>query len=191
MKIKIIYPDVSKRSNGRRTMLKILKWPFLGTAIACPVVNIAVGGVAWSVIALAGLAMVWSIAFSTDLVEYNRLSQSVKAIFYACIMLVLIDVLIAPGWALFVVPLVCLGGLLLAAVLFFTDLKRQKQNMLPMFMLDVIAIIASVAGSYIWSDAERWPFIAMGGLGVVLLIAWAIVLGEDFKYELQKRFHIK
>ncbi|MBQ9985552.1 MAG: hypothetical protein IJP38_04535 [Oscillospiraceae bacterium] len=191
MKIKIIYPDTAKHSSGRRKLLKILKWPFLAALIACPIVNVCVGGKAWSIIAVAGIAMVWSLVFAPDLVEYNRLSQSVKAILYACIMLILIDVFLVSGWALLVVPIVCLGGLILSSVLFFSDCRKQKQNMLPMLFLVIIAVIAAIAGLFIWKDEVSWPFLAMGGAAVAQLIACIIALRGEFIRELQKRFHIK
>lgn len=191
IKIKNIYPDVRKHDSGRRGLLKIIKWPFLAAVVACPIVNICVGGKAWSIVAIAALAAIWSLIFATDLVEYNRISQSIKAITYVCIILVLIDRFIVSGWAMLVVPIVCFGGLVLSAALFFTDFRKQKQNMLPMLFLVIAVLVAAVVGLFVWKGEAGWPFLAMGGFAVIHLIACIAALQGEFLRELKKRFHIK
>jgi len=63
--------------------------------------------------------------------------------------------------------------------------------MLPMLFLVIIAVIAAIAGLFIWKDEVSWPFLAMGGAAVAQLIACIIALRGEFIRELQKRFHIK
>ena len=92
MDIKITYPSPKKQRVRREAFLAIAKWPMIAATIICPVINFLVGGKAWSVIVLMGLYMVWTLAFSIDLVEYNRISQCIKYTFQICIMIVLIDV---------------------------------------------------------------------------------------------------
>jgi len=150
MKIKNVYPHTEKFGVQRKKLLLILRWPFLALAVACPVVNYFTGGPAWSVVALMGLYMAWTQIFSLDLVEYNRISQFTKLAVRSCILLILIDTFIAPGWAVKVVPIVGLGCLVACAVLFFTDFSRQKHNMLPMLFMIFLAIIGSVVGSIVW-----------------------------------------
>ena len=100
----------------------------LAAAIASVLVNWATGGKAWSLIVLMSLYMVWTLVLSPDLVEYNRISQFIKLITCTCILLTLIDVFLISGWAVIVVPIVGFGGLIVAGILFLTDLERQKQN---------------------------------------------------------------
>ena len=191
MKIKNTYPTAPKHTLQRRKFLKIMRWPFMAIAYACPIVNILTGGKAWSVIALMGLYMLWTLVLSPDLVEYNRLSQVIKTLTYSIIMLALIDVCLAPGWALDVIPIVCFGGLIVSGILFFTDLERQKQNMLPMLLLIFLAIVGAVIGLSVWHTKMRWALIVMGALAVALLVACIITLGGEFVRELKRRFHIK
>ncbi len=91
MNIKITYPAVEKRRLERQKFLHILRWPYLAVAIACPIVNYCVGGKAWSIIVLMGMYMAWKLVLSPDLVEYNRLSQTIKVLILSCGMLALID----------------------------------------------------------------------------------------------------
>lgn len=191
MKVEITYPPVERRRLQRRKLLRILRWPFLFAAYICPLINLLTGGKAWSVIVLMSLYMAWKLVLSTDLVEYNRISQFTKLIVCTCVLLGLIDWLLAPGWAVEVVPIVCFGGLVVAGILFFTDLERQKQNMLPMLVLIVMALFGSVIGLSLWHEESCWALVVMGALALALLVGCAATLGGEFLRELKRRFHMK
>ena len=191
MKVKITYPAVKKQTLQRRKLLQILRWPVLFAGFICPVINLVTGGKAWSLIVLMGLYMAWTLLLSVDLVEYNRISQWIRLITEACLLLILIDVFLAPGWAVEVVPIVCFCGLTVAGVLFFTDLERQKQNMLPMLLLIFLCLIGSVVGLSLWHQESRWALAVMGAFAFALLVACAVTLGEDFPRQLRKRFHTR
>lgn len=191
MKIEITYPPVSKRGFQRRKLVKIARWPMLLAAYTCPVVNLCVGGKAWSVIVLMALYMLWTLVLSPDLVEYNRISQPIKAIVCSCILLILIDHFLAPGWAIEVVPMVCFAGLVASGVLFFTDLEQQKQNMLPMLLLAVLSLLASVVGLSVWHEESRWALAVMGSFAFALLFTCIVILGSEFTREIRRRFHTR
>jgi len=191
MKVKITYPPVEKHKLKRRKFLNIVRWPILFAAYICPIINIVTGGKAWSLIVLMALYMAWTLILSPDLVEYNRISQSIKAVVCACILLALIDIFLAPGWAIQVVPMVCFCGLAITGILFFTDFERQKQNMLPLLMLIFLAMASSVIGLILWREESRWSLAVMGAFALALLVTCIITLGNDFVRELQRRFHVK
>ena len=90
MNIKITYPDVSKKIFQRKKILLILKWPLIIGSVACVIVNIVTGGPMWSIVALMGIYMFWSLVLNTDLVEYNRISQFIKTTIYSCILVSLV-----------------------------------------------------------------------------------------------------
>ena len=191
MKVNITYPPVTKRKLQRKRVLMIARWPMLFAAFICPVINLVTGGKAWSVIVLMSLYMVWTLGFATDLVEYNRISQFIKLITETCILLILIDVLLAPGWAIEVVPSVCFGGFVVVGILFFTDLRRQKQNMLPMLSMIFLALISSIVGLILWHEESRWALAIMGAFAFALLVACIVILKTEFVRELKRRFHVK
>ena len=192
MKIDITYPPKSARKLGRHHIIRWAKWPFLFAAYICPIINIATDGPAWSVIVVWSLWIVWSFSLSPELVEINRISLFVKFLTNSCILLILIDVLLAPGWAVGVVPIVCFGGLAVAGVLFFTDIDRQKHNMMPMLLLIVVCLIASVSGIFVWRQHEGiWAMVVMGAFAFALLVGGVAVLGSDFIREIKRRFHTK
>ncbi len=191
MKLKITYPSVEKRKVQRKKILRILRLPFLAAAVVCPILNLITGGKAWSLVVLMSLYIAWTLLVSPDLVEYNRISQTVKATVNAGILLTLIDVFLASGWAIEVVPIVCFGGLIISGVLFFTNLERQKQNMLPMLLMIFITQLGAAIGLSVYHEQKRWALIVMGLISVVLLFACIIALGGDFIRELKKRVHVK
>ena len=191
MKLKITYPQPERRRLRRRRLLEILRWPFLFAALVCPALNLVTGGSAWSIVVLISLYTVWTLVLSPDLVEYNRISQFIKLIVCCCALLISVDLFLAPGWAVEVVPIVCFGALAVSAVLFFTDLERQKQNMLPLLMLIFFAIAGSAAGLALWREESRWALAVMGVTAVTLLATCAVTLGSEFLRELRRRFHTR
>ena len=191
MKINITYPEISKRKHNRRRFLKLMKWIFILLALASIIVNICIGGVLWFPVALMGLFMIWNLILSIDLVEYNRISQFIKATIYSCVLMALIDIFLVSGWALDVISIVSFASVIISGILFFTDFNRQKQNMLPMFYLIVIALIWSMVGLFSALEVMSWPLIVLGGVTLLLLAVIIITLRGDFIRELKCRFHLK
>ena len=197
MNINITYPELSKKRATREKLIRILRLPFVLVAFACPIVNIAVGGPAWSVVSLFGLYMIWNLAVAIDLIEYNRTSQFIKFITYSIIMLILIDTLLTPDspWGTTVIPIVTFSALVVAAVLFFTDFERQRHNLMPLLIIDILGLLAAV-GMIIYIvesavDMALWPYIVMGSVSFALLVSLAFTLKGGFVAELKRRFHAK
>lgn len=191
MKVKTTYPHVEKRKRHRQSIINMTRWPFWLAAFTCAVVNIATGGPAWSVIAIWSLRIVWSLLISPDLVEYNRISLWIRLITNTCILLIIIDLMSPSGWSIEVVSIVCFAGLVVAGVLFFTDLNRQKQNMMPMLILSAISLVSSITGLILRLEKGRWALIVMGVIALALMSACFIVLKSGFVREVKKRFHVK
>ena len=72
-----------------------------------------------------------------------------------------------------------------------TEVKKQKQNMLPMFFLIVITLVGSAVGFTFSDDTNLWTIIVLGSISVVLLTVCIVILRLDFIRELKKGFHIK
>ena len=191
MKIDIVYPQRTKKALQRSRIIKYCRPPFLLAAILCPILNLILGGNAWSVVVVWALWMVWSLTLSPDLVEYNRISQTIKLTEYACTLLILIDLFLVPGLAVDVVFIVCFSSLIVTALLFFSDLHKQKQNMLPMLLFTAVSMAASIIGLTLWKAKYLWPAMLAGLLALGLVIACYSILGRDFLLEFKKRFHTK
>ena len=191
MHVKITYPTVEKSGGGRRKLLRILRWPFWGVAAASMITNLCVGSPYWFPVVLLSLYIVWKLVFATDLVEYNRISQSIKIVIFSSLLLTLIDITLADVRAMLVVPIVCFSGIIVCSILFFTDLETQKHNMFPLVLLMFFSILASAVCLIFWSEYDNWPFIVLAAVSVIMMLTFIIILGADFRREMQRRLHLK
>ena len=191
MKIKITYPKVSPKIINHQRLINFMKWPLLIAVVICPIINLITGGKAWSLVVLMSIYMVWDLVISRDLVEYNRISQFVKLITLTSLLLITIDVFLAPGWALDAVPILIFSGLIVTSVLFFTDIEKQKQNIFPFLFLILLSIFSSIIGLSFYHEKDSWPLIVMGAVALFLLITLSITLKENIINELKKGFSVK
>lgn len=191
MKIKITYPKVSPKIIKHQRLINFMKWPLLIAVVICPIINLITGGKAWSLVVLMSIYMAWDLVISRDLVEYNRISQFVKLITLTSLLLITIDVFLAPGWALEAVPILIFSGLIVTSVLFFTDIERQKQNIFPFLFLILLSIISSIVGLSFYHEKDSWPLTVMGAVALFLLITLTITLKENIINELKKGFSVK
>lgn len=191
MKIKITYPKVSPKIIKHQRLINVMKWPLLITVVICPIINLITGGKAWSLVVLMSIYMAWDLVISRDLVEYNRISQFVKLITLTSLLLIIIDVFLAPGWALEAVPILIFSGLIVTSVLFFTDIERQKQNIFPFLFLILLSIFSSIIGLSFYHEEDSWPLAVMGAVALFLLITLTITLKENIINELKKGFSVK
>lgn len=191
MKIKITYPKVSPKIIKHQRLINVMKWPLLIAVVICPIINLITGGKAWSLVVLMSIYMAWDLVISRDLVEYNRISQFVKLITLTSLLLITIDVFLAPGWALEAVPILIFSGLIVTSVLFFTDIERQKQNIFPFLFLILLSIFSSIIGLSFYHEKDSWPLAVMGVVALFLLITLTITLKENIINELKKGFSVK
>ncbi len=191
MKIKITYPKVSPKIIKHQKLINFMKWPLLIAVVICPIINLITGGKAWSLVVLMSIYMLWDLVISRDLVEYNRISQFVKFITLTSLLLITIDVFLAPGWALEAVSILIFSGLILTAVLFFTDIERQKQNIFPFLFLILLSIFSSIIGLSFYHEKDSWSLAVMGVVALFLLITLTITLKENIINELKKGFSVK
>lgn len=191
MKKKITYPKVSPKIIKHQRLINFMKWPLLIAVVICPIINLITGGKAWSLVVLMSIYMAWDLVISRDLVEYNRISQFVKLITLTSLLLITIDVFLAPGWALEAVPILIFSGLIVTSVLFFTDIERQKQNIFPFLFLILLSIISSIVGLSFYHEKDSWPLTVMGAVALFLLITLSITLKENIINELKKGFSVK
>lgn len=191
MKIKITYPKVSPKIIKHQRLINFMKWPLLIAVVICPIINLINGGKAWSLVVLMSIYMTWDLVISRDLVEYNRISQFVKLITLTSLLLITIDVFLAPGWALEAVPILIFSGLIVTSVLFFTDIERQKQNIFPFLFLILLSIFSSIVGLSFYHEKDSWPLTVMGVVALFLLITLTITLKENIINELKKGFSVK
>lgn len=189
VEVTITYPKLRKKIINEHRIKSIFFWSFLLIGLACGIVNLCVGGKAWSVVVIWSLRLIWSCTITRPLVENHWMGRTTHFIVSICALLVLIDVLLAPGWAGFVVPIIGFGLLIALAAIFFSNLPRRRQNVLVMFWVSLAGIAAFLCAVFGWISLN-WPMIVLGSVAPSMLIASIAVLRRQFFIELGKRFHI-
>lgn len=188
MEIEIIYPSIKKRVKRQQLNL-IISYLMAAAAYICPIINLLVGGKAWSAIVLWSLWMIWTNIFNAPLVEDNPISRTSRLAFDCAVLLLLIELFLKSGWLGFVLPIVCFGAIILLGVFFFINIPKQKQNLMPMIWVDLGAIVGFIFVFFVWK-LKSWPVISLGISSITLLIASVAVLRKSFWLELKKRFHL-
>ena len=88
-----------------------------------------------------------------------------------------------------VASLVVVGGLIITAILFFSNVSRQKQNVFPLLIFIIIAIIFSVVAFVLrGQEPLGWAMIVSISVALAIFLSTAIILRINFFRELKKRF---
>lgn len=190
MNIEVNYPNVGKPALFMAYFRKTLRYLLILAAITCPIVNLAVGGKLWCLVSVWVILGIWDILAKPDVIEYSLIRQTVKLTIYVCVLLVLIDQLLAPGWASFVVPIVGCASLIVTFVIFVSDLHTQMHNMMPMIWQILLALGFSGVTLAGWPE-KSWPMIALGSLALLIVIIGVLTLHKEIWMELKKRFHVQ
>lgn len=189
MKININYPTIKKPTFHFENLRIILGTLMIPAALACVIVNLCIGGPAWSVVVIWSEIAIWRIFLSPDLLEFNLISQTIKPVFYAVILLALIHLLIVPTNASFIIPIVVFGALLTTTVFLFIDTKTQMHNIMPMFwaiFFSILVFILALCGVI----RLTWPMIVLGCVAIGITLICIIRFKFELIEELKKRFHI-
>ncbi len=189
MKVDIIYPLPPKKSRVIETIIEIVKWLFIASVIIAPITNIFVGKQAWSLLVMWPIYVIWKSVVNRDSIEFNRISQGSKLLIYVCILLLIINFVFSFNWGGFVIPLVYLSMLITISVFFFTNITKQRQNIMPLIWLITISIIAFSASVIGWPKLN-WPMIVLGCVSFVILFVCVIILKNDLLLEFKKKFHV-
>ena len=78
-----------------------------------------------------------------------------------------------------------------AAVLFFTDFSRQKQNIIPLMLLCLVAFLSAGVCLLVPGVESQWGLIVLAALSFGLFVVCAVCLGGGFFRGLHKYFHVK
>lgn len=190
MNPKIIYPVPERQKMFYRNIRNLFRIIFLISGAICVLVNILVGGKAWSLIVVWSLFSFWRLVFSLRLVEFSIYSHAIKVTFYLFVMMVLIDRFLAPGWAETVVPIVMFAYLLVMFVLFFVTYDKKEKHLVSIMMLGAFNLATIPYSIHSW-PIENWIAFAFQCASFLLFLVMIIVNWKDIIYELKVRFVAK
>ncbi|MFA7449348.1 MAG: hypothetical protein WCY90_00805 [Bacilli bacterium] len=189
MKVNVVYPQKNLRRDLRRLAIYVAVRLFPLAAIVSLVVNILYGTSWWSAIVIWSLWGLWQLIFSPTLVEHNRTSIAAKTTINITILIVIIY-LVYPDWPGIEVAALVVGfGLVTSATLFFSNIARQKQNVFPLIIFSLIAIVfAAVSLIFRKDEPLGWAMIVAISLALAIILSTIIILRINYFKELKKRF---
>ncbi len=188
--LRIEYPKQKRSSLFLYTLRRILRFIVGLGFIACPIVNYATGGKAWSVVAIWAMAFFWRAFLSPDILEFTSIGQVFRFGTFAITETALIGLLLSPGWLSFVLPIIAFGTLVFSAFLFLLNIDKRKNNIMPLIWETVLCLAAFVV-MYLRLPRLNWPTITMGGVALGFAVVGMIIFHSAILQELKKRFHMK
>lgn len=192
MQIKITYPVKKRRRNLWKLFCELYTILFITSIFVCPLVNLVVGGKLWCIVAVMGAYTVWVTFIYPSLFELNRISQFIKFLLCILVEILFIDVFLGLGdWGLFVVPIVSFGGLIIAAILFFSDFERQRHHAIPFILLTIASLAAGIVGICLEVVKIKWVFIVLASVALFFLITSIVTLRVSIIQDLKKKFNTK
>ncbi len=188
MKVNITYPSAASQSFWRRNWLLILRGLFLLASYVCLIVNLLTGGIAWSVIAIGGMALYWIAFVYRPQVESNPIKKLCDIALAVCLYLFLLDSVLNTNLSEYVVPIVFFGDLIFIGSFFLIFFRRQKRNFLPLFELIVLGLAFALLGLF-GVRSMPWPLIVVGGVSLGLLVLCFVLFFKPMCAEIRKKFH--
>lgn len=185
----ITYSPKGRSSRFVYRLRQIAGWLMLLGFIACPAVNYAIGGPAWSIIVMVSIAFARTYV-SPDVLEFSTIGQSMRIGAFAIVLTTLIGVLLSPGWLGFVLPIIGFSTLILTGIFFFINVERHRNNIMPLIWEILIAIVACIV-VYVRDGRLNWPMVTMGSLALVMAISGIVAFHKDIRRELTKRLHTR
>ena len=187
MNPKIIYPIPNRQHFFYRNLRNYARITFIIAGIVCLLVNLLVKGKAWSIIVVWSLFSTWRLLFSLRLVEFSIYSHAIRVTIYTVVLLVLIDTLLAPGWAQTVVPIVLFGYFLLMVILYYVIYSRKQRHLVSVMMLGLLNLIAIPYSIRSW-PIENWLAFAFLAASLILFVILIIIDWKEIRYEIKARF---
>lgn len=191
MEIKITYPLVKRRSRFWKVFCFIYNILFVTCIFVLPLINYLCKGKAWSIIALFSIFAVWRIFIRPGQFEINMTNHTIRSIVYIMILLILIEILISGGWGIFVIPIVCFGGIGLTAILFLSDIEGQKHNSISFIFFLLICFAAGLVGIFLDIVEIKWVYIVLSGVSLAALIILIFVLKTTIIKDFKKKINVK
>ncbi|MEG0741717.1 MAG: DUF6320 domain-containing protein [Clostridia bacterium] len=186
--IRINYPDIRKDSFWKRNRADINRLAFAYLSLVCFLINLCLGGTAWSLIVIGGLAVFYTAFLYRPLVEHTLIKKLSDVSIAVCLYLFLLEAVIGGQWANFVVPVVFFGILTVIGTLYLVFFQKQKRNFLPLFELAVGGLISVVCALVGFIKLE-WPQIVVGAVSLALVVISAAAYSQPICLEFRKKFH--
>lgn len=187
----ITYP-VYRKASSRRKRLRF--WSILSLVVltaATVIVNISIGGRAWSLYAVAGAIVHYQAFYARKQVESSLIRKFVSIVISVCVLMVVVQVLSPAEVASvqMIIPIILWGALIIVALLYFTDFQSQKSHLTPILLTICISFVCIGTGLWIF-NVIKWPSIVLMSISTVIVLLSLIFFRKPIKAEMRKKLHI-
>ena len=188
MQVHKIYPAPRENSFWRRNRQDLLRSLFLVISYTCLLVNLLTGGMAWSLIAIGGLCIVWIAFIYRPMVEHTLIKKLSDISVSVCLYLLLLGVVLGGNWSRFAATIVFFAEILAMGSFYLLFFKKQKRNFMPLFELLLTGMI-TVLWILLRSHTLTWGEIVLGSVSLGLLILTAVFFPKEIWLEIRKKMH--
>ncbi len=189
MKVEINYPKTNSR---RRIVYKMRKYSAMvlaGGVVASGIVNLAVGGSPWFFYVLGGAVVFWLFFMRWSILDNSIMQKMFDTYIGSAFYLVVVDLLLEDiSFAVFVVPIVSFGFLLLMNVTYYIELAKNRNNVIPLILMNMVSV-AVVIFCGVWNEALTWEVITLLAMVVVGAGFGFLPFRKQMFFEVKKRFH--
>lgn len=172
--------------SGRRTLFIILALGFLVTLI----VNLSVGGQAFSLIVLVSEYVFWIAFVYRPLVENSIVTKVTDVAIATCALLTVINWVTGGTWSDAVVGWIIFALMILVGAAFLLGLHTRRVNTMPLFWM-ILGSMGIVASALAGITRFTWPSLIGCFIAVFFMAVGVIFYRQALVYELKKRFHRK
>ncbi|MBP5092361.1 MAG: hypothetical protein J6328_07435 [Bacilli bacterium] len=191
MDVKNTYPIGKPKSHFWRLFCQILTLLFLISAPICVLVNVFYGSTQWSIIVVLAEYFIWASFLNPAPYNLNLISQFIKLLISILILLIAVEVFIRGGWGLFVIPIVCWGGLIVIGVLFLSDFRRQKHQSIPFLLFILICLAFGISGIFASFAETKWVYIVLASVALAWLIVCIVLLNKTIVSDFKKKINTR
>lgn len=187
---KTAYPRIHRKSIPFDTVRTWVFRVLVLVSIICGIVNLSMGGRAWSLYVLLIGYLFYQLVFSRELIEAGFIQKFMSVIFAVCILLLYIELRAGTGhWATdTAIPVIYFGALFIGALIYFLGFKHKHYLMSLVYIIlgAMIALILGLAGI----GAIKWPIILLASFSGAVAVVVVLGFRKPFWAELKKRLHV-
>lgn len=191
MKIESTYPNHSIKLIStllHKTLKGITIVMLLLSALTCGIINIIMGGKAWSLCVIGAVILFWIVFLHLPIIENTLIRKITVSSIGFCLYMILFNIIYHYNWIILAIPFIYFTVLIINSLIFFADFKKQKRNVLPIFFMLLVSLTFFVA-SIIGVLTTSIQMIILFGSAIIIIVSGFILIKDKLKLELKKKFH--
>jgi len=167
-----------------------LTWALVLLTAASVIVNICVGGRAWSIYVVLGAYINYRTFLHRTLVEAGNIRKFLSVIVSVCLLLIMIEVISGHDIdaVQFLIPILLYAALIVAAVVYFVGFRSQKGHLIPLIIVIGLSLVC-MTFSILMYRTMRWSTVLMVSVAAGIILLGGLFFRKSILNELKKKIH--